>query len=392
WPTVRLGEVLTPVTREESVDAAREYPLLGVRLDGRGPFLRETVSGAETAAKHFSRVARGDFIYSRLFAWRGAFGVISEELDGAYVSDEFPTFAASPERLDSEFLRYWFRLPSTLERVTADCTGSTPLTRNRFKEHFFLALEISLPPLAEQQRIVARIEELAALIDEARALRQYAEEGADALLNATRHGIVARLGEAHCNVRLGDVCAKITDGPHVSPRYVEEGIPFISVRNISEDAIDFSSAKYVTEADHAEFSKKAPVEAGDVLYTKGGTTGIARRVDTDRPFSIWVHVALLKLAPDRAVAGFVEHMLNSPACKDQAEFFTHGSSNRDLGLIRMSEIRFPLPPLSEQRHIVAELDALQVEVAAAKRLQDETAAELDALLPSVLDRAFRGEL
>ena len=96
----------------------------------------------------------------------------------------------------------------------------------------------------------------------------------------------------------------------------------ISVRNISESGLDFASAKFVTEADHSEFSKKAPVEFGDVLYTKGGTTGIARRVDTRRAFSIWVHVALLKLNRDKADGGFVEHMLNSPSSKEQAEFFT----------------------------------------------------------------------
>lgn len=69
WPKVRLGEVLTIVSRGETVDASREYQMLGVRLEGQGPFLRETVSGTETAATKLFRVEEGDFIYSRLFAW-----------------------------------------------------------------------------------------------------------------------------------------------------------------------------------------------------------------------------------------------------------------------------------------------------------------------------------
>ena len=80
WPKVRLGDVLRPISRFEAVDASKEYRLLGVRLEGRGPFLRETVSGAVTAATRLNRVEAGDFIYSRLFAGRGAFGVISKEL------------------------------------------------------------------------------------------------------------------------------------------------------------------------------------------------------------------------------------------------------------------------------------------------------------------------
>src|SRR2546426_4431949 len=75
--------------------------------------------------------------------------------------------------------------------VDADCSGSTPLTRNRFKENFFLKLEIPLPPLAEQRRVVARIEELAAQIHEARTLRHQAIEEADALAQASKRKVLS---------------------------------------------------------------------------------------------------------------------------------------------------------------------------------------------------------
>src|ERR1035437_6008798 len=82
WQIVKLGAVLAPVDRGETVNAEKEYRLLGIRLDGQGPFLRETVMGTQTSASKLFCVAKGDFIYSRLFACRGAFGVISDELDG----------------------------------------------------------------------------------------------------------------------------------------------------------------------------------------------------------------------------------------------------------------------------------------------------------------------
>jgi hypothetical protein len=160
WPTVRLSELLKRVLREETVDPTKEYRLLGIRLDGQGLFVRETVLGAQSSASKLYRVAAGDFIYSRLFAWRGAFGVATDEFDGCYVSGEFPTFVACADKLDVRFLKYWFRLPDVIARVTENCSGSTPLTRNRFKEHFFLALDIPLPPLEEQKRIIQRIEEI----------------------------------------------------------------------------------------------------------------------------------------------------------------------------------------------------------------------------------------
>ncbi|MEC4679514.1 MAG: hypothetical protein VST67_02295, partial [Nitrospirota bacterium] len=137
WQPTKLAKALTPVSRPEAVDPTKEYRLLGVRLDGRGPFLRETITGSQSAATRLFKVEAGDFIYSRLFAWRGAFGVIDGPFDSCYVSGEFPTFRPIPGNIDTEFLRLWFRLPSTMERVEEDCSGSTPLTRNRFKENFF---------------------------------------------------------------------------------------------------------------------------------------------------------------------------------------------------------------------------------------------------------------
>ena len=90
-----------------------------------------------------------------------------------------------PGKIDVEYLKYWFRLPSVIATVDADCSGSTPLTRNRFKKNFLLALEIPLPPLAEQRRMVARIEALAARVHEAQALRHQAAEEAEALLSSS---------------------------------------------------------------------------------------------------------------------------------------------------------------------------------------------------------------
>ncbi len=112
WPKVRLGDVLTHVERQQQVDASKEYHLLGIRLEGQGPFLRETVMGTQTSAGSLFRVPTADFIYSRLFACRGAFGVITDEFDGCYVSGEFPTFVPVSGMVDVEFLKYWFRPPS----------------------------------------------------------------------------------------------------------------------------------------------------------------------------------------------------------------------------------------------------------------------------------------
>jgi len=160
--------------------------------------------------------------------------------------------------------------------------------------------------------------------------------------------------------RLGELCFQVSDGPHFSPNYVskEEGIPFLSTRNIRTDGIQLDSAKYISKQDYEEFCKRVKPEVGDILYTKGGTTGIAIVNNLDIEFTVWVHVAVLKIAKSSIYPQYLAHVLNSPHCYGLSQKYTHGSSNKDLGLTRMILITIPLPPLAEQKRIVAKVDEL----------------------------------
>ena len=144
---------------------------------------------------------------------------------------------------------------------------------------------------------------------------------------------------------IGESCHYVKDGPHVSPKYVEDGtgIPFISTRNlVAGDGIDWSTAKYISEADYEVYTKKCKPEKGDMLYTKGGTTGIARYVDTERVFANWVHIAVLKFGG--VLNGvFFENMLNSDYCYQQSQLFTKGIANKDLVLGSMKQIKLYIP-------------------------------------------------
>lgn len=149
-----------------------------------------------------------------------------------------------------------------------------------------------------------------------------------------------------CWTRLGALCLKVADGPHFSPEYVanEDGIAFLSGRNIKVEGFDLESVKYVSCQDHAAFCERIRPERGDVLYTKGGTTGVALVNDLDFEFSVWVHVAVLKLDRRNVFPKYVALALNSPHCYAQSQKLTHGTGNRDLGLTRMVLITLPLPP------------------------------------------------
>ncbi|WP_244156902.1 restriction endonuclease subunit S [Kosakonia radicincitans] len=141
-------------------------------------------------------------------------------------------------------------------------------------------------------------------------------------------------------IQLGDVCYVIADGPHFSPKYVDknEGVAFLSARNISVESIDLTTAKYVSREDHENFCKCVRIRKGDILYTKGGTTGIAKVNDIDTEFSVWVHVAVLQIPLDKVFNEYLALTLNSPHCYEQSQKYTHGIGNKDLGLTRMINI------------------------------------------------------
>ncbi|WP_437740876.1 restriction endonuclease subunit S [Sorangium sp. So ce1504] len=181
--------------------------------------------------------------------------------------------------------------------------------------------------------------------------------------------------------RLGNLCWKVADGPHFSPKYVakEGGVPFLSGRNVKVDGFELENMKYVSPEDHRTFCDRIKPEPGDILYTKGGTTGVALVNNLDFEFSVWVHVAVLKLYLANVFPQYVAMALNSPHCYAQSQKLTHGTGNRDLGLTRMVLITLPLPPLEEQKRIVTRVEQLMKvcdELEARLRRAENRAAKL----------------
>lgn len=163
WPQVRLGELLTPVARAEVVDVTKTYRLLGARWYAGGLFVREEKAGHEIEAIRLYQVRPGDFVYNRLFAWKGSFAVAGKEAAGCHVSNEFPCFEVNAERLDAAFLGHYFRRERSWAEALQLSSGATPTSRNRLKEERFLQMALPLPSLEEQQRVVARIADIETL-------------------------------------------------------------------------------------------------------------------------------------------------------------------------------------------------------------------------------------
>ena len=388
WPKVKLGDVLR--RSEETVEpvADTEYREITVRLWGKGVVERSRAVGASLSGRRFVAHA-GQFIASRIDARNGAMGLVPESLEGALVTNDFPLFNLNTERLQPEYLGWLSRTAGFVELCRRASEGTT--NRVRLQEGRFYALEIPLPPLSEQRRVVARIEKLANQINEAQNYRQEAAEEAEALGKFRLSDFVAPGALTH---PLRELCTQITDGEHATPLRIDERqVPLVTAKNVRDGYLDMSLTDFVSRETAEKCWKRCRPKDGDVLMVcVGATTGRVCRLVADPEVVIVRSVAMLRCDEEALDPRYLEYALESRETQSQIWDSVKQAAQPCLYLNRIGNLSIPVPPLPEQRQIVSELDELQATVDALKRLQAETADDINALLPSVLDKAFKGEL
>ena len=184
---VPLARLLTETSRFEPVLPDHKYRSAGVKWYAEGVFARDEKPSQEIKATSLNRLVPGEFIYNRLFAWKGSFALTPDQ--ELFASNEFPTFAIDRSQVLPEYLLGWFSLPNVWDEVLRLSTGVTPTSRNRLKVAQLLDLRIPLPPLAFQKKVVETIRTL----DRIRALNSNRERIARALPQAARNAEFARL-------------------------------------------------------------------------------------------------------------------------------------------------------------------------------------------------------
>jgi type I restriction enzyme, S subunit len=436
WTWTTIGETTNPERDRVKPQDYPELPFIGMDdVEAETMRLIGTKSASEmkSSSEHFWP---GDVLYGSLRPYLNK--VYHPDFEGL-CSAEFIVFRKAPH-LSSKYLQYFLNQWSFVAFINKQNTGDRP----RVKFAQMADYPFPLAPLPEQERIVAEIEKQFTRLDQAVAslrrlqgqLARYkasllkaacngrlvpqdpSDEPADQLLQrilaerraqwqaanpGKKYKEPAGVGEVEnlpnlpkipANwvwVTLGQLSWSVKDGPHYSPKYADEGIPFISGGNVRPHGVDFENTKFITPELHEELSKRCKPELGDILYTKGGTTGIARVNTYEREFNVWVHVAVLKLI--HSVEPFyIQHALNSLFCYLQSQKYTHGVGNQDLGLTRMIKIILALPPLAEQQRIVAEVERRLSVVAAAEGGVAATLIRAGRLRQTILQRAFSGRL
>ena len=198
-------------------------------------------------------------------------------------------------------------------------------------------------------------------------------------------------------VRLGTLLGIISDGTHKTPNYVEDGVPFLSVQNISKGYFDFTKVKYITEDEHRKLCERVAPQAGDILFCRIGTLGKAIKCTLNIEFSIFVSLGLLRPI-DPSVTDYLVFTINSPLGEKwiQENKVGGGTHTYKINLSDIPNMLIPLPPYQEQNRIFAKLQELKPILheygKTEERLDSLSEGFPEALKKSILQEAVQGKL
>jgi len=379
WPMVKLNDVLRLDLDRVSVDSGRSYPMVGVLSFGRGLFDREPIEDGKTSYKYFYHLKANHIVMSQLFGWEGALALSSEKFAGKYLSPQFPTFITDETKLHREFLGWFIRRPIFWENLGSRASGMGDRRRTLNPEALF-ACEIPLPPLAEQQRIMAKIDQLATKIAEARSLRRQAAEEAEAFITAVHVSLAG--GRFR---KLGDILQLKEYGVPVrlDQQYPQVGMKGFGGGLFSKPAISGTQTTY------RNFNRL--FDGALVLSQVKGWEGAVAVCDSS--FSgrfVSPEYRTFSCVAAEATPDYLATLARTQWFWGQLKHATRGVGAR-RERTRPEQFLSLVIPMPDVRRQTSGTNIFR-EVGALKRWQAETSAKLNALLPSILDKAFKGEL
>ncbi len=376
WPKVALGELLKDASEPVRVVQAAEYPNFGIYSFGRGLFVKPPISGMQTSAVTLYRVRRGNFIYSRLFAFEGSYGLVDDAFDGHFTSNEYPSFSLDRSRLEPGFLKAYFQFPRVWQEIAMGSKG-VGSRRIRVQSDKVLAHQIPLPALAEQQAIVARLDALAEKTREVEAHLDAVERDAEHLLALRFRDVIA---DAPLRP-MAEVAPLVRREVRIAPdkSYTELGVRSFYKGTFHRRTVPGSDFSW---------QDLYQVKTGDLVFSNimawEKAIAVAATVDDD---CVGNHRMLTcEARPDTAVPGFLWFYFTTEEgfAKIYAASPGTAARNRTMTAPALMAIEVPVPAMAAQQTFVR----LQADVAALKAKHAAIRRANAALLPATLERIF----
>jgi type I restriction enzyme S subunit len=382
-----MGDALTQIYRPVPVVDLDIVPYAGVRWYAEGVYRRGDVVASTIKAKVLTRLLAGDIVYNRMWATKASFGVAGTEVDGCLVTNDFPIFAADPNKASPVFIKLLFLNADFQKQAAERATGTTE--RRRLKEADFLDLRVPLPPLPEQRRIV----DLIGALDEAIEAAEQSSLAQSEALDTLATSLI--FNRDFTSTKVKDVASTrgLIGGPFgsslVSADYVADGVPIIRGTNMPAKPREYVGGPfaYVTP-EKAESLRRNIAIAGDLVFTQRGTLGQVGLIPDGEYAAYVISQSQMRLRVREGVsARFVFHVFRTSRMTKYIQSRNSATANPHINLGILADVGFPLPNYEEQVAIVELLDT----GLSANEATDEYATSLRTLRSNLLTVLLSGE-
>lgn len=311
---------------------------------------------------------------------------------------------------DNKYLAYLFQSDSWRTQIQTRVNGVKLFS---ITQKILNQCTIILPPLSEQQAIADYLDETCSKIDEIIAeakasIDEYKELKKSVITNITTHGLrdVSLINSGNMDIgmipdtwsickTLYGLAMPITDGPHVTPELLDDGIAFISAEAVScgRGSIDFNHMRgYISEEFYNECCKKYVPQRDDIYMIKSGaTTGTVSIVDTDRKFTIWSPLAVFRVNRDRLNPRYLFYFLQSKPYQQQVQLGWTFGTQQNIGMRTLEQLKICLPPLGEQAEIVEYLDNKLPQIDSLIAEKESLINDLEAYKKSLIYEVVTGK-
>lgn len=396
WITMAFREFLTPRLRPHTLGPDEDANLVGIQWYGEGPFHREFKAATKIAKKEHFVIHSGDVIYNKLFAWKGTFGIVPNELDGMFCSDKFPTYELNRAKVSEAYLKWYFRYSPLWDQARQKSTGSAAISKLTLNPPKFLELTLVAPEdVVEQERIALRLENLAEKRREICSLKESVREQISVLKQVVLTDCLKGLNRTG---RLGDVLSgPPRNGWSVKCDNAEGGIAVLALGAVTGYEFNPDAIKYTSEP--TDPSADYWLTNGDLLITRSNTPELVGHVAIYRgeptPCIYPDLMMLLQIDEAKASKEFVWYWLQTTPVRQFIRAKAKGTSPTMKKISQPTVMAIPFPTglaLDEQVALVSQIQRQLGVVEEMKKSYGTWQKELNSVIPGMLARAFTGKL
>lgn len=379
WHTYKLKDFLIRQYDTVLIDDLKTYKRITIKTKGQGIELRDSIGGTEIGTKNQYRVKANQFLLSKIDAMNGAFGIVPETCHNGIITGNFWVYDFDENLIDGEYLRLLCRKQVFTNFSLAASEGTT--NRRYLREEKFLNLELSLPPLQEQKRIISEIEIVNLKLEQIKSLRKEQSKDIKNLIYSKYSEIIE--GADWYPMRIVAPIVRRDVVIDESALYPEVGLRSFGKGTFHKPAL--TGLEVGTKTLYQ-------VKSGDLLFSNvfawEGAIAVVKYEDDDR-FGSHRFISC-EVDKNQAIAEFLCYHFLTPKGLEDINHASPGGAgrNKTLGLEKLMRINVPVPNIELQKEFVE----LFHKIEALREHHKQTENELGELMPSLLDKAFKGEL